>query len=109
MTYSEKCFKFPTVLGLFRFADGAWYRLYYQAGKVEPCTKQGCYFTACGVTGDLGQFALFDPLPPYGDVLGHVTADCPGPQTPLLGVTVDAYEVGRPDLVASSVTDESGY
>src|SRR6185295_12237492 len=35
-------------------------------------------------------------------------ASCPAPNTGLLGVTVDAYQVGSGDLVATAVTDATG-
>ena len=43
-----------------------------------------------------------------GSVAGRVKADCPAPNTGLLGVTVDAFLKGDGDLVASTVTDADG-
>jgi hypothetical protein len=45
---------------------------------------------------------------PVFSATGHVLASCPSPNTGLLGVTVDAYQVGSGDLVGSSVTDATG-
>jgi len=39
---------------------------------------------------------------------GHVRANCPSPGTGLVGVTVDAYQVGTGDLVGAGVTDAAG-
>ena len=49
-----------------------------------------------------------DPIPQLGSVTGAVTADCPAAGTGLLGVGVDAFEIGTGDLVASAVTDDMG-
>ena len=46
--------------------------------------------------------------PQFGSVSGQVTADCPTPATALLGVTVDAVEVGTGELAGSAVTDADG-
>lgn len=43
-----------------------------------------------------------------GSVSGSIIADCPSDGTGLLGVEVDAYEVGTGDLVGNTVTDEFG-
>lgn len=43
-----------------------------------------------------------------GSVSGVVLANCPSLGTGLIGVAVDAYEVGSGDLVDSAVTDNSG-
>ena len=43
-----------------------------------------------------------------GSVTGHVTAPCPSVGTPLLGVTVDAFEVGTGNLIGSAATDAGG-
>ena len=43
-----------------------------------------------------------------GDISGQVSAACPSAGTPLLGVTVDAFEVGSGDLIGTAVTDASG-
>jgi hypothetical protein len=49
------------------------------------------------------------PLPPaLGDLAGTVSADCPVPGTPLLGVEIDLYNSGG-DLVVSATTDANGY
>lgn len=41
-------------------------------------------------------------------VAGRVTADCPDPDTGLLGVQIDVFEAGSGDLVGNAVTDEDG-
>jgi hypothetical protein len=46
---------------------------------------------------------------PAGCVAGYVTADCPSEDTPLYGVHVDLYEIGSGALIASAVTDMTGY
>jgi hypothetical protein len=43
-----------------------------------------------------------------GTVSGSVTASCPSSGTGLLGVTVDAYQVGSGDLVGSAITNNAG-
>ena len=43
-----------------------------------------------------------------GAIAGTVTADCPTAGTALLGVAVDAYEIGTGDFVASDTTDVNG-
>jgi len=45
---------------------------------------------------------------PLFNVTGRVLAGCPTANTGLLGVTVDAYQVGSGDLVGSAVTDATG-
>jgi len=45
---------------------------------------------------------------PVFSATGHVLAGCPTANTGLLGVTVDAYQVGSGDLVGSTVTDAAG-
>jgi hypothetical protein len=47
-------------------------------------------------------------LPTTFSVSGHVRASCPAPNTGLLGVTVDAFQVGSGDLVATAATDNTG-
>lgn len=44
-----------------------------------------------------------------GTISGQVTAVCPTAGTPLLGITVDAFEVGSGDLVGSAFTDATGH
>jgi hypothetical protein len=39
---------------------------------------------------------------------GHVLANCPAPNTGLLGVTVDAYQVDSGNLVSTAATDATG-
>ncbi len=46
--------------------------------------------------------------PAVGSVAGSVVADCPAAGTSLLGVQVDAFEVGSGDLVGMAVTDAAG-
>ena len=43
-----------------------------------------------------------------GLVAGRIIANCPDPETSLLGVTVDAFEVGTGDLVGTDTTDVTG-
>jgi len=54
------------------------------------------------------QRVLASGILPVFSATGHVLASCPSPNTGLLGVTVDAYQVGSGDLVGSSVTDATG-
>lgn len=43
-----------------------------------------------------------------GTISGHVTADCPAPGSPMLGVGVDAFASGSGDLIGVAVTDAAG-
>jgi hypothetical protein len=54
------------------------------------------------------QRVLASGILPVFSATGHVLASCPSPNTGLLGVTVDAYQVGSGDLIGSSVTDATG-
>jgi len=54
------------------------------------------------------QRVLASGILPVFSATGHVLASCPSSNTGLLGVTVDAYQVGSGDLVGSSVTDATG-
>ena len=58
---------------------------------------------------DLGirdlRFGLMESV---GSIAGRVVADCPSPESGLLGVVIDAFEVGTGDLVASDTTNTSG-
>ncbi len=102
INYSDKWFKEgDKALAIFQMVDGVWVN--QTTGHDEEMN------VICGTVMPLGVFALFTATPPYGSVIGHVLAGCPAPETPLLGVTVDVYEAGRPDLVESAVTDEAGY
>lgn len=54
------------------------------------------------------QHILASGSPPSFAVAGTVTADCPAPGGPLLGVVVDAFAVGTGELSATAVTDDTG-
>ena len=61
----------------------------------------------CGRVASLSSFVILEKLPP-GAAAGHVVASCPAPDTPLYGVTIDAYEVGTGSLAGTAVTDAGG-
>lgn len=61
----------------------------------------------CGLVSSLSPFLVCEQVL-EGDLTGTVLAPCPNPATPLLGVTVDAFEMGTGVLVGSAVTDASG-
>ena len=44
-----------------------------------------------------------------GWLAGTVTAECPDPDTPLLGVEIDIFDAATGDLQSSVVTDENGF
>jgi hypothetical protein len=44
----------------------------------------------------------------FGTLAGRVLANCPSPDTGLLGVTLDAYRVGSGGLSGTAITDETG-
>jgi hypothetical protein len=44
----------------------------------------------------------------FGYISGHVTAGCPVADSPLLGVTLDAFAVGSGDLLGTAATDTNG-
>jgi DNA-binding beta-propeller fold protein YncE len=103
VTFSDKCFPHPPQLELFQLVDGAWVNHPSSVIRVDKTTWQ-----LCATMADLDTIAFFDPYPPYGTVQGQISADCPAPGTPLAGVTIDVYGVGRPDLVASGVSGLDG-
>ena len=55
-----------------------------------------------------GHYGVLRVFPSCGFVGGRVVADCPAPDTGLLGVVVDAFEVGIGGPIASVTTDENG-
>jgi streptogramin lyase len=65
-------------------------------------------YTVPGVVSDHTIHASFTPCV-TGNIAGHVTAECPSQGSPLLGVSVDAFEVGTGDLLGTAVTDAGGY
>lgn len=69
---------------------------------------QGAYDPSLGGFVDAFVTKVCPGNPPEGSVAGTVTADCPAAGTGLLGVGVDAFELGTGDLAASAVTDVSG-
>jgi hypothetical protein len=65
-------------------------------------------FVGLPVTGNGTALMGIGACASVGSVAGRVTADCPNADTPLLGVRVDAYEVGSGDLAGTAVTDAGG-
>jgi hypothetical protein len=71
---------------------------YRSGGEVDIYAQR---IDGSGIIGD-------PPAPAFGTIAGTVTASCPAPGTPLLGVTVDAFETGSGDLIATAVTGPGG-
>ncbi|HUV37624.1 MAG TPA: FlgD immunoglobulin-like domain containing protein, partial [Patescibacteria group bacterium] len=100
--YQDKWYReFEPTLKMFSNEDDVW---------VECTTSLDTGTNViCGYAAALDLFGLFVPRPPFGTIAGYVTASCPAAGTPLLGVTIDAFQDRRPDMVGSGVTDEKGY
>jgi hypothetical protein len=65
--------------------------------------------TATDPDNNTSEFSqCFEAAPAVASVSGNVAADCPAPGTGLPDVTIDAFEQGTGDLVASATTDVDG-
>jgi hypothetical protein len=89
-----------------------WHLLRTETGTVRDVVVR----LSSGAAGDTGaHVGTFDHIMINADniecvgaVSGLLTADCNGSIVPLLGVLVDAYEVGSGELAGSDTTDASG-
>ncbi|MEK7315002.1 MAG: FG-GAP-like repeat-containing protein [Candidatus Eisenbacteria bacterium] len=59
-------------------------------------------------SNDLSVSIFLNAAPAFGSLGGHVIADCPAGSGSVYGVTVDVYQTGSGQLVASTATDASG-
>lgn len=59
-------------------------------------------------SNDLSVSIFLNATPAFGSIEGRVTADCPTGSGSAYGVTVDVYQDGSGQLVATAITDASG-
>ena len=77
-------------------------------GEFSLLAKPNTYQRVDGEVGEILSGGNGCQELPVGSVAGQVVADCPAAGTPLLGVSVDAFEIGTGDLAGTAVTNAGG-